>query len=267
MMKSKRSIPVVLSIAGSDNSGGAGIQADLKTFTTHQVYGTTAITCVVAEHPGKVKRIAPVPVEVVLEQVELVFEAFPVAAVKTGMLYSAEIIEEVARILRAKKKKNPFSLVVDPVMVATSGALLLQEDGLRAMEKKLLPLADLVTPNLDEAAVLLGRPLKTLGEAQEAAVFTQQIWQVPFLIKGGHLGLSQATDFLFDGRSMHVYQAPTVPRVKTHGNGCTYSAAIAAQLALGKTLHAAVSCSKKFITRAIREHFRIGSYQPLNQLP
>ncbi|NJK92978.1 MAG: bifunctional hydroxymethylpyrimidine kinase/phosphomethylpyrimidine kinase [Blastochloris sp.] len=265
-MSVKRHIPVVLSIAGSDNSGGAGIQADLKTFTTLKVYGTTALTCVVAEHPGKVKSISPVPVQAVREQVELVFEAFPVAAVKTGMLYSAEIIEVVARCLKSRKARRPFALVVDPVMVATSGALLLQEDALEVLQKKLLPLADVVTPNLDEAAVLLGHPLTTLAEAQEAAVFAQQIWRVPFLIKGGHLQLKQATDFLFDGNTMHSFQAATVPGVKTHGTGCTYAAAIAAELARGRNLSQAVASAKRFITQAIRQHFRLGKYQPLNHL-
>lgn len=267
LMAQKRHIPVVLSIAGSDNSGGAGIQADLKTFTTLGVYGTTAITCVVAEHPGRVKSITPIPARAVREQIDLVFEAFPIAAVKTGMLYSAEIIEAVVSGLKAHKKKKPFFLVVDPVMVATSGALLFKAEALEVLQKRLLPLADLVTPNLDEAEVLLGHPLKNLAEAQEAAVFSQQIWRVPFLIKGGHLNLSQATDFLFDGKTMHSYRAPTVRKIKTHGNGCTYSAAIAAELAKGKTLHAAVSSAKKFITRAIRDHFRLGQFQPLNQLP
>ncbi|KAH0533689.1 hypothetical protein FGG08_007595 [Glutinoglossum americanum] len=267
LMPSKRHIPVVLSIAGSDNSGGAGIQADLKTFTTLGVYGTTAVTCVVAEHPGRVKSITPIPAKAVREQIDLVFEAFPVAAVKTGMLYSAEIIEAVAASLKARKKERPFALVIDPVMVATSGAMLLKADALEALQKKLLPLADLVTPNLDETGVLLGHRLETLAEAQEAAVFAQQIWRVPFLVKGGHLQLSQATDFLFDGKTMHSYQVATVRNVKTHGNGCTYSAAICAGLAQGKTLHASVSAAKRFVTRAIRQHFRIGAYQPLNQLP
>ena len=266
-MAYQRKIPVVLSIAGSDNSGGAGIQADLKTFTTMGVYGTTAITCVVAEHPGKVKSINPLPVLCVKEQIDLVFQAFPVAAVKTGMLYSAEIIEVVARSLRAQKKKQPFALIVDPVMVATSGALLLEPDALEVMKKQLLPLADLVTPNLDEAGVLLGHKISSLAEAQEAAVFAQQIWRVPFLIKGGHLNLKQATDFLFDGETMFTYQATTIKNVITHGTGCTYSAAIAAQMAQGRSLQEAVSAAKKFITRAIREHFRLGAYQPLNQLP
>jgi hydroxymethylpyrimidine/phosphomethylpyrimidine kinase len=265
-MSFQRQVPVVLSIAGSDNSGGAGIQADLKTFTTLGVYGTTALTCVVAEHPGKVKSITPIPVKAVREQIDLVFEAFSVAAVKTGMLYSAEIIEAVVASLKVRKKKKPFALVIDPVMVATSGALLLKEDALQALQKRLLPLADLVTPNLDEVEVLLGHPIRNLAEAQEAAVFAQQIWRVPFLIKGGHLKLSQATDFLFDGKTMHTYQAPTVRGVKTHGNGCTFSAAITAELAKGKALHAAVSSGKKFITRAIRQHFCLGKYQPLNQL-
>lgn len=266
-MTQKRSIPVILSIAGSDNSGGAGIQADLKTFTTLGVYGTTAVTCVVAEHPGRVKRISAVPVQCVKEQIDLVFEAFPVAAVKTGMLYSAEIIDQVASCLKKHRKKHAFSLVVDPVMVATSGALLLKGDALEILKKKLLPLASVVTPNLDETEVLLGYKIKNLADAQEAAVFAQQIWGVPFLIKGGHLRLNQSIDYLFDGQTMVTLRANTIKNVKTHGTGCTYSAAMTAQLGLGKNLIESVRAAKIFITRAIRDHHKFGVYQLLNQLP
>ena len=189
----KRDVTVCLTIAGSDNSGGAGIQADLKTFTRLGVYGTSALTCVVAEHPGRVSRIAAVEPRMVAEQIKLVFEAFPVGAVKTGMLFSSGIIRQVAKQLG---KRRGLTLVVDPVMVATSGAALLKPDAERAMAKFLFPRAALVTPNLDEAARLVGRRLKSPEEAKEAARELAKKWKVPFLVKGGHLKLAKAEDYL-----------------------------------------------------------------------
>ena len=187
----KSSITVCLTIAGSDNSGGAGIQADLKTFTRLGVYGTSALTCVVAEHPGRVSRIAAVEPRMVAEQIKLVFEAFPVGAVKTGMLFSSAIIRQVAKQLG---KRRGLKLVVDPVMVATSGAALLKSDAERALAKFLFPKAALVTPNLDEAARLVGRKLKNPEQAKEAARELAKKWKVPFLVKGGHLKLAKAED-------------------------------------------------------------------------
>jgi hydroxymethylpyrimidine/phosphomethylpyrimidine kinase len=260
----RQKIPVVLTIAGSDNSGGAGIQADLKTFTRYGVYGTTAVTCVVAEHPGRVSRITAEPPAMVAEQIRLVFEAFPVAAAKTGMLFSAGIIRRVAREMRRRRKTK---LVVDPVMVATSGAALLKPDAERALARELFPLAAVVTPNLDEAARLLGRKLKTPQAAKEAAVELARKWKVPFLVKGGHLGLKRAEDFLaWPNGKTRVFSAKRVQGVETHGTGCTYSAAICAGLAKGLALEKAVMEAKGFITRAILGHLKIGGYTPLNHL-
>ena len=258
-----RKAPVTLTIAGSDNSGGAGIQADLKTFTRYGVYGTTAVTCVVAEHPGRVSRITAEPPAMVAEQIRLVFEAFPVAAAKTGMFFSAGIIRRVAREMRRRKTR----LVVDPVMVATSGAVLLKPDAERALSRELFPLAAVVTPNLDEAARLLGRKLKTPQAAKEAAVELARKWKVPFLVKGGHLQLAVASDYLAwpDGKT-RVFSARRIKGVETHGTGCTYSAAICAGLAKGNSLEAAVANAKRFITRAIQRHLKIGRYTPLNHL-
>lgn len=257
-----RKIPVTLTIAGSDNSGGAGIQADLKTFNALRTYGTTAVTCVVAEHPGRVKSIQALPAWSVEDQIALVHEAFPVAAEKTGMLYSTEIIHAVAKVLQTQKKRK---LVIDPVMVATSGAVLLKPSAIKALREKLLPLASIVTPNLDEAAILVGEKLLTLDDACDAAVALSRIWGVPFLVKGGHLNLKESVDFLAMGTKVTAFRARTIPRVKTHGTGCTYSAAITAHLAHGLPLAEAVAAAKRFITRAIERHFRIGRYQPLNQ--
>jgi len=262
-----RTVPVALTIAGSDNSGGAGIQADLKTMTSLGVYGAAAVTCVVAEHPGKVRSIHPVPLRSVQEQIELVFEAFPVAAMKTGMLYSKGIMRAVAQCWDRLSAQQMPALVVDPVMVATSGALLLKEDGLRTLRNEILPRAALVTPNLNEAEVLLGRKIRTLDEAEAAAVDCVQIWGVPFLIKGGHLPTPQAVDFFYDGRTLIRLAVKRIPGIRTHGTGCTYSSAITAGLARGESLETAVRGAKKFITRALTNHFRIGRYQLLNQLP
>lgn len=259
----RRGVPVALTVAGSDNSGGAGIQADLKTFTRLGVYGTSAVTCVVAEHPGKVSRIGAVEPGLVAEQIRLVFEAFPVGAVKTGMLYSSAIMGQVVGQL---KKRKGLKLVVDPVMVATSGAALLRPDGERSMSR-LFPLASVVTPNLDEAARLLKKALRNRGEAMAAARELAGKWKVPFLVKGGHLKLDRAEDYLAwpDGR-LRVFSAPRVRGVETHGTGCTYSAAICAGLAKGYSMEKSVAQAKKFITKAIRNHLRIGKYTPLNHL-
>ena len=259
-----RKVPVTLTIAGSDNSGGAGIQADLKTFTRYGVYGTSAVTCVVAEHPGRVSRITAVEPSMVAEQIRLVFEAFPVQAAKTGMLFSASIIRSVAKEMRRRRKTK---LVVDPVMVATSGAALLKPDAERALARELFPLAAVVTPNLDEAARLVGRKLRTPAEAKEAARELARRWKVPFLVKGGHLGLDQAQDFLaWPNGKTRIFSSRRIRGVETHGTGCTYSAAICAGLARGLSLESAVSKAKAFIGRAIQRHLRLGPYTPLNHL-
>src|SRR5471030_1421102 len=164
----EQAVPVVLTIAGSDNSGGAGLQADLKTFTTLGVYGATAVTCVVAEHPGRVLNITPIPPGRVADQIRLVLKAFPVAAIKTGMLHSAEIIAAVAKAI-APALAQGVPLVVDPVMVASSGQVLMKKDAVRAL-RKFIEFATVVTPNRDEAALLWGKPIKNLKTLDQAAV-------------------------------------------------------------------------------------------------
>src|SRR5277367_3801768 len=183
--------PVVLTIAGSDNSGGAGLQADLKTFTTLGVYGATAVTCVVAEHPGRVLNITPIPPQRVADQIRLVLEAFPVAAIKTGMLHSAEIIAAVMESM-APALKQGVPLVVDPVMVASSGKVLMKKDAIRAL-RKFIAQATLVTPNRDEAELLWGRPIKNLETLNRAALDLAKTYRGPhFLVKGGHLKTGRA---------------------------------------------------------------------------
>lgn len=250
-------IPVALTIAGSDSSAGAGAQADLKTFTSLGVYGLTAITCVVSETPGRVQRIQAVDADVVVDQIELLLESFPVAAVKTGMLYSAEIVAAVARAIDAAnaKREAAIPLIVDPVMVATSGDLLLQKDAIDAYERELFPLATVLTPNLDEAATLLREPISDLDGMREAGQRLLDRYGVPILLKGGHLGGSEAVDLLFDGNGVAEFSAPFTRGVHTHGTGCTYSAAIAGGMASGLSLNAAVTAAKRFITDAIEQHF------------
>ena len=253
--------PVALTIAGSDNSAGAGAQADLKTFTALGTYGLTSITCVVAEVPGKVSVIHPVPANVVAEQIRLSLSAFPVAAVKTGMLYSTEIVEMVSEILAA----TTMPLVVDPVMVATSGATLLRTEALEIYRKRLFPRATIVTPNMDEVAVLTGKPIRSLEDMREAGIELGERYGCAWLLKGGHLGGDEATDLLFhaDGKVTEL-RAARVHGVATHGTGCTTSAAIAAGLAKGLGLGEAVEQAKRFVSEAIRRHFRWGGIHALN---
>ena len=244
--------PVALSIAGSDNSAGAGAQADLKTFTALGIYGLTAITCVVAEVPGHVSAIAPVPAEIVAEQIRLSLRAYPVAAVKTGMLHSGAVIEAVCGVLEGAG----LPLVVDPVMIATSGARLLEREGIDACRNRLFPLARLVTPNLDEASVLWGGPISGLAEMREAGRALCGRFGCAFLLKGGHLQ-GEALDLLVTPEGEQAeFTAPRVPGVATHGTGCALSAAITAGLARGMPLAEAIACAKRFVTRAIAGHHR-----------
>jgi hydroxymethylpyrimidine/phosphomethylpyrimidine kinase len=249
-------IPVAVSIAGSDNSGGAGIQADLKTLTHFHVYAATVVTCVVAEVPGKVLSIQPVEQSVVRDQLDLTLTHFPVVAIKTGMLYNREIIDLVCDMYEALAQNERPLLVVDPVMVATSGDPLLQPLALERYKSRVFPLANLVTPNLDEAAAILGTKLETLAHMRDAAVELYEVYRVPFLLKGGHLKSTQAVDLLIDSEGIHEYSQPYLDGVSTHGTGCTISAAITANLALGLPLRAAVRVAKSYVTRAINDSFQ-----------
>jgi hydroxymethylpyrimidine/phosphomethylpyrimidine kinase len=253
-----RTAPIALTIAGSDSSAGAGIQADLKTFSALGVYGLTAVTCVVAETPGKVSRIEPVSGEIVHEQIVVLAKNFPIAAAKTGLLYSTEIIETVARAIldSVRKSENDIQLVVDPVMVATSGDLLLCPDAIALYERELFPLATLLTPNLDEAGKLIGEPISDLEAMRKAGKKLERKYRVPILLKGGHLAGGNAIDLLFANDNIAEFSAPFVRGVATHGTGCTYSAAITAGLASGLSLENAVASAKKFVTASIAQHFQ-----------
>jgi hydroxymethylpyrimidine/phosphomethylpyrimidine kinase len=253
----RQSAAVALTLAGSDSSAGAGAQADLKTFAAHGVYGLSAITCVVAEVPGKVSRIHGVPADVVREQIEVLFAGFPIAAVKTGLLYSKDNVEVVAstlaRCFAATGRNVP--LVIDPVMVATTGDLLLLREAIETYEQHLFPLASLVTPNLDEVATLLRRRVDSVDGMRAAGRELQQKYRVPFLIKGGHLAGADAVDLLFEQDTAREFSAPFVAGVSTHGTGCTYSAAITAGLARGLPLASAIGEAKSYVTRTIADHF------------
>ena len=252
-----------LTVAGSDNSAGAGIQADLKAFSHFRCYGLTTITCVVAEVPGKVSAIQPIKPEIVAEQVALSLEAFPVAAAKTGMLYSTAIIEAVA----GQFENWHIPLVIDPVMVATSGDPLLKKSAVAAYRKRLFPLATLVTPNLDELRILSGREVRNLEEMKEAGRSLVERYGCAFLLKGGHLRGKVAVDFLATERGFEEFSAPFVRGVETHGTGCTYSSSVAANLARGKSLSAAVAAAKKYITKAIGQHLSWGRTCALEHFP
>lgn len=260
--------PVALTIAGSDNSAGAGIQADLKVFGAFGVYGLTAVTCAVAEIPGFVARIGPIDSETVREQIALSLAAFPVAAAKTGLLHSRQIIAVVVELLDLLPP-----LVIDPVMVASSGAPLLEPDAITLYQEKLFPRAALVTPNLDEAGVLLGgRKIHGVPEMRGAGTELAARHGAPFLVKGGHLGGGEAVDVLClpDG-AVHEYRAAFTRGVSTHGTGCTYSAAITAGLALGLALPEAVARAKRYVTAAVARFLRWegsrGTVEALNPWP
>jgi hydroxymethylpyrimidine/phosphomethylpyrimidine kinase len=251
-------VPVALTIAGSDSSAGAGIQADLKTFSTLGVYGLTAITCVVAETPGKISRIEAISAEIVREQIAVLARNFPIAAAKTGLLCSAEIVEAVARAIIdvLRKIDNGIPLVVDPVTVATSGDMLLAPEAMEIYERELFPIATLLTPNLNEAGNLIGEPIRDLAAMRKAGKQLQQKYSVSILLKGGHLTGDNAVDLLFIGDKISEFSAPFARGVATHGTGCTYSAGITAGLAAGLSLEEAVCHAKEFVTASIAQRLR-----------
>lgn len=244
--------PVVLTIAGSDSSSGAGIQADLKTFSALGVYGLTAITCIVAEIPRKVSRIELVSTRIVREQIEILAKNFRIDAVKTGVLCSAEIVSAVAKAVRGIEAP----LVVDPVIVATSGDRLLEAEAIEAYKHKLFPLASLITPNLDEAEQLLETKIKDRQTFCRSGQQLEAKFGIPVLLKGGHLAGQRAIDLLFSHGRITEFSAPFVRGVATHGTGCTYSAAITAGLARGLSLEQAIRRAKRFVTASIAQRFR-----------
>jgi hydroxymethylpyrimidine/phosphomethylpyrimidine kinase len=247
-------IPRALTIAGSDSGGGAGIQADLKTFSAFRVFGMSAITAVTAQNSTGVQAVENLPPAFVAAQLRSVLKDFGADAAKCGMLSTAAIIEAVAGALREHPVPN---LVVDPVMVAKSGDPLLQPDARKALVERILPLALVVTPNLHEAEALAGQPVRDRAGMEAAARRIHAMGPRHVLVKGGHLP-GEAVDLLWDGQGMTAFTAPRIESPNTHGTGCTLSAAIAAGLALGQPLGEAVGRAKAYVTRAIREGFQAG---------
>ncbi|MGJ8655122.1 MAG: bifunctional hydroxymethylpyrimidine kinase/phosphomethylpyrimidine kinase [Akkermansiaceae bacterium] len=246
--------PIALTIAGSDCSSGAGIQADLKTFSYHGCHGLTALTCVVAETPEIVESIHPVPPAVLQEQVKILLDSYPVDAIKTGMLYSKAHLVAVVEML---SNKTHIPLVVDPVMVATSGSTLVDKNAIQTYRDRLLPLATLITPNMPEASVLLDQPVETLADLEPAAKKLSELYHTSVLLKGGHLpGNDDRLDILWHKGTAHHFSASKIDIACTHGTGCTLSAAITAHLANGANMIDAVSTSIDWVHSAILNSFK-----------
>lgn len=249
-------IAKALTIAGSDSGGGAGIQADIKTFQELEVYGMSAITAVTAQNTLGVQGVYEIGVEGIKQQLHSIGEDLTPEAVKTGMLFSQEIIEEVATCVNHFGWDN---LVIDPVMVAKGGAKLLQDDAVEALNQKLLPLAKVVTPNLPEAEVLADQRIQSMEDRKEAARTIYANGPDFVLIKGGHGSSSSVIDLLFDGKTFIQYESPRLETKNTHGTGCTFSAALTAHLAQGRTMSESVKLAKDFIGAAIEDDLHIGS--------
>ncbi len=253
---SDKSAPaIVLSIAGSDCSGGAGIQADLKTFAYFQTYGLTAVTSVVAEAPGSVVSVQAVSPEILEAQLSILNDSFQIQAIKTGMLANAGLCKIVANFLEDLASTETVApIIIDPVLISSSGKALIDPEALNLYRQRLLPLATLATPNLDEAATLLDLPPITSHEEMDQAArkFTGK-YQCMTLLKGGHLEGSDATDILWDGTSIHDFSSARIRNKNPHGTGCTYSAAIAALLAHEYPLLEAIAAAKEYISTAIEQ--------------
>lgn len=250
-----KSIRKALTIAGSDSGAGAGIQADLKTFAALGVYGTSAITAITAQNTVGVARVFELSPALVGAQIDAIIEDIGAHALKTGMLANAAIIDTVAKKIVEHRLKN---IVVDPVMVATSGDLLIKKNAVAALRTRLLPLSTVVTPNIPEAEQLTGMRLRSWKEIAAAARQIVAMGAKTVIIKGGHRK-GPAVDLYFDGKTIHLLAAPRIRTRNTHGTGCTLSAAIAAYLAKGEDLERAVRSAKKYLTAAIRAGFAVGA--------
>ena len=254
-------IPIAMTIAGSDSGGGAGIQADLRTFAFHLVHGTSVLTCVTAQNTQGVTRVDALSVESVTAQFETVMIDMRIGAIKTGMLLNQEIIKTVAKKLVAFGFGN---VVVDPVMVSRTGAQLIDDDAVKTMGEMLIPLAAIATPNRYEAQILAGMEIHTLEDMQAAAQRIYKLGARSVLVKGGGMtGDLKAVDVWFDGDRLEVLRTEVIETIHTHGTGCTLSAAIAANLALGKSRFQAVMDAKNYVTEALKYALAIGKGQGL----
>jgi len=254
-------LPCILTIAGSDSSCGAGIQADLKTIAALGGYGLNAITSIVSEVPGFVSKVQLLDAEMIADQIRVLFDAFPIKAVKTGMLGG---LEQTLCVVKALPKGIP--LVVDPVMVATGGGRLLAEDAILAVKHELLPLATVITPNMDEAEVLWGQAVTAREAMLDCARDLHQQCGAAVLVKGGHLIGDAAADVLWHDGEAQWFESPRIEGVHTHGTGCTYSAAIATGLGKGLALADAVRAAKMFVDQTIAQHHAWGDLHALNHL-
>ncbi|MGY8646211.1 MAG: bifunctional hydroxymethylpyrimidine kinase/phosphomethylpyrimidine kinase [Verrucomicrobiales bacterium] len=246
------SVPIALTIAGSDSSAGAGLQADLKTFAANGTYGLNVVTCIVAETPEVVSEIYPLPPVILQRQLTLLLNSYPVGALKTGMLYSKAHIVAVCELL----EDSEIPIVVDPVMVASTGDPLLEESALDALTNRLLSIATVITPNLPEAGILLGCPVLSLAEQEKAAHGLAEKFSCACYLKGGHLkGTPEHRDLLVHETGMEIFTAPHIDLPSTHGTGCTLSAALTAGLAKGQSLSESAALAHAFTHRALaRSH-------------
>ena len=250
----------VLSIAGSDCSGGAGIQADLKTFAAHGIFGMSVIVSVVAENTSRVLDIQNITPDMIEKQIDAVFEDIEVDAVKVGMLSTPSCMRAVARKLSEYKPRN---VVIDPVMYAKNGCPLMDPDATDVLIETVIPLADVLTPNVPEAEKIAGMNIGSSEEMERAARRIYDMGCRNVLLKGGHAGnfsndVSKSVDLLFDGKTFSLFEAPRIETRNTHGTGCTFSSAIASNLALGEEMQSAVDLAKKYVTTAIRHSLPIG---------
>jgi hydroxymethylpyrimidine/phosphomethylpyrimidine kinase len=258
------SLPCILTIAGSDSSCGAGAQADIKTIAALGGYGLNAITSVVSEIPGLVSKVHLLGADMIADQINVLFDGFPIAAAKTGMLGGLEQTRCVVAAWRKLSRVVP--LVVDPVMVATGGGRLLAEDAIAAVKQELLPLAAVVTPNMDEAEVLWGHPVRTRADMEACARDLHRECGAAVLVKGGHLSGDAAADVLWQESGASWFESPRVEGVHTHGTGCSYSAAIATGLGKGLPLAEAVRQAKVFVHQSIAQYLSWGKVHALNHL-
>ncbi len=246
---------VALTIAGSDSSGGAGIQADLKTFQAHGVFGMSAVTAVTVQNTQKVYDIQEILPKIVHDQIICLFDDIEIHAVKIGMVSSIELIQAIAKALKAVK---PPAIVLDPVMISKSGYRLLNQDAQDALTQYLFPLAEVVTPNIYEAEALIGKKIAGVDDMKSAAIDILKLGSNKVVVKGGHLEEDRATDILYDGQEFKALESQRVETKNTHGTGCTFSSAIAANIAMGKEFFEAVTLAKAYITRAIEHSLSIG---------
>ncbi len=251
----KKSI-AVMTIAGSDSGGGAGIQADLKTFSALGVYGTTIITSVTAQNLNKITGFSVLPAELVHKQIKTVLNCYPVKAVKTGILYSEQIISIVKKSLNEKIRYKKLKLIIDPVMISTSGKPLIGKQALNKLQSELFSLASLITPNIPEAEFLSKNKISSLEDMKKTASILYEIYKVPFLIKGGHLPKT-ANDVLISEDGINIYDSKKISGINTHGSGCTLSAAITAFLGQDYTLTESINSAKEYMISSLLDPIQI----------